>query len=111
MSSRTCRICKQRPARLCDSCGPHQSAPELKQKPDVGLRKSEKEAGRMIAAIDSALPPGWGAVLLIASHGSKGFSTYASTLDRSSVPTLLRESAAQIEEGSDRPPGRLGAEN
>ena len=64
-----------------------------------------------MAAIESRLPPGWGAVVLFAQHGQKGYASYVSSLDRSSIPTFLRECATMIEERSDKAPGRLGFEN
>ena len=113
MATRTCRVCRERRATLCDSCGPHQAAPELRPKVDhrAGLREIEDKAQGIMRAIDEQLPPGWGAVLLFSTHGSKGYASYVSTLDRSSMPTFLRECATMVEERSDRPPGRLGVEN
>ena len=109
---RRCRICRERTATLCDTCGPHQSAPELRRKGDrAGLRQVEDSAQAMMAAIQSKLPPGWGAVVLFSQHGQKGYASYVSSLDRSSMPTFLRECATMIEERSDKAPGRLGFEN
>lgn len=112
MSNRACRICGERRAVFCASCGPHQSAPDLKARGDrEGLRAVEDQAQSLMAAIESTLPSGWGAVVLFAQHGQKGYASYVSSLDRSAIPTFLRECATMIEERSDKAPGRLGFEN
>lgn len=112
MAQRTCRICRQRRATLCDSCGPHQSAPDLRSRGDVpGLRAIEEKAQAVMAAVDSVTPPGWGVVIFWAQYGQKGYASYVSTMDRTQLPAALREFATQIEERSDRVPGVLGEES
>jgi hypothetical protein len=111
MSSR-CKICKTAPACFCKKCGPHQAAPELVRRDDIGgLAQVEERAREIMREIDSKLPPGWGAMLLFAQFGHQGYSTYISTMDRSTMPTFLRETATMIEERSDEAPGVLGRTN
>jgi len=112
VSSRACKVCRERKASICASCAPHQSAPELRARGDRdGLRYVEQQAQGIMRAIEERLPPGWGAVLLFSQYGEKGYASFVSTVDRTALPTFLRECAALVEERSDRPPGRLGEEH
>lgn len=61
------------------------------------LESAENSAREIARTIKEACPPGWGFVLVLASYGEGGLSTYLSSVQRADAMKLLREMADRIE--------------
>lgn len=60
------------------------------------LETAEAAARRMGVAISKHVPPGWRFVLVLASSGAQGASTYIASIERESAVALLEELTARI---------------
>ncbi len=61
------------------------------------LERAEIRIQEMGRELKKMLPKGWHFVIILASQGEKGFSTYISTIERKSAVSLMKETAEQIE--------------
>lgn len=61
------------------------------------LESAENKARDIARTLKAACPPGWGFVLVLASYGEDGFSTYMSSVERQDAVKLMREMADRIE--------------
>lgn len=66
------------------------------------LERAEHQAREMGRFLKTMLPSGWGFVLILANFTDRDDArrlTYLSTVDRETIPTLLREMAHKLETG------------
>lgn len=61
------------------------------------LEAAERRAQELGRMLKEGMPEGWGFVLVLASFGEAGYSTYVSNLDRGGAASLMRELAGKIE--------------
>ena len=61
------------------------------------LERAETRIQEMGRELKKMLPNGWEFVIVLASRGDKGVSTYISTIERKSAVSLMKETAEQIE--------------
>ena len=66
--------------------------------PRATLEEAEIKCRDIARKIKSEMPKHWGFLLILTSHGEKGFSTYLSSVERECAVSLLRETADSIEE-------------
>lgn len=68
-------------------------------RPRAPLETAERAVRHMAELLDASTPPGWLFVVLLASEGEGGLSTYISNAQRTEVVALLRELADHLEQG------------
>ena len=64
------------------------------------LERAEHQAKEMGRFLKTMLPAGWGFILILANYTDRDDArrmTYIASVDRGSVPTLLREMADKLE--------------
>lgn len=62
------------------------------------LESAENSARDLARLIKDKMPVGWGFMLCLFSHGDKEYSTYLSSLERTSMIKALRELADSLEQ-------------
>lgn len=102
------RRAKLRADGLCDYCarppttpacmyGARHVAARAKDGKRAPLESAEVRAREIARMLKEAMPAGWGFVVLLASFGDDGFSTYLSSMERATAIEFLREMATKIE--------------
>ena len=62
----------------------------------ANLEEAENKCRDIARDIKSKMPSHWGFVLIMATHGEKGFMTYMSSLNRSDCIKMMEEMVGKL---------------